>query len=132
MANDRDNDGREAGRGSRMADLRDRETVERERHRLQVDEFLGDARQDVVRMRGMMPDLEADDAAAWTRLQNLAHNLNARSQILKLGILNACARELQQLVEQRQSGAPPDGFFMQCVNSAIETLALEIEALKRA
>ena len=132
MANDRDNDGREAGRGSRMADLRERETVERERHRLQVDEFLGDARQDVARMRGMLPDLEADDAAAWTRLQNLAHNLNARSQILRLGILNACARELQQLVEQRQSGASADGFFMQCVNSAIETLALEIEALKRA
>ena len=132
MANDRDNDGREAGRGSRMADLRDRETVERERHRLQVDEFLGDARQDVVRMRGMMPDLEADDAAAWTRLQNLAHNLNARSQILKLGVLNACARELQQLLAERHSGGALDAFFFQCLGSAIETLALEIDVLKRA
>jgi len=132
MANDRDNDGREAGRSSRMADLRDRETVERERHRIQVEEFLGDARQDVARLRSMVPELEAGDLATWARLQTIAHNLAARSQILKLGILNACARELQQLVDERQKGAAIDNFFLQCVNSAIETLALEIEALKRA
>jgi len=115
-----------------MADLRDRETVERERHRIQVEEFLGDARQDVARLRGLVPELEAGDLATWARLQTIAHNLAARSQILKLGILNACARELQQLVDERQKGAAVDNFFLQCVNSAIETLALEIEALKRA
>jgi hypothetical protein len=106
--------------------------VERERHRQQLDEFLADANQDVARMRGMESELEAGDVAAWERLQMLAHNLAARSQILKLGVLNACARELQQLVDDRQKGAPFDAFFLQCVSSAIETVALEIESLRRS
>lgn len=113
-------------------DLRERESAERERHRQQVDEFLHDARRDVERMRVLLPELEAGDTAAWARVQNLAHNLAARSLALKLGVMNACARELVQLTDEQQNGAPLDDFFRQCVGSAIETLALEIDGLRRA
>lgn len=132
MSNDSGNGGRETGRGLHLVDPRERETVERERHRQQLDEFLGDATRDVERMRAMEPELEAGDPASWDRVQNLAHNLAARSLALKLGVLNACARELEQLTEERQKGAPLDSFFKQCVVGAIETLALEIDQLKRA
>lgn len=115
-----------------MKDPRERETVERERHRQQLEEFLSDATRDVERMRGLVVELEAGDIAAWTRVQNIAHNLGARSQALKLGVMTACARELEQLTDERQNGAPLDGFFIQCVTSAIETLAIEVASLKRA
>jgi hypothetical protein len=134
MPNDRDgNDERGIGRtDAQTADLRVRETVERDRQRPHLDEFLADAGKDVARMRGLIPDLEAGQADAWERLENIGHNLAARSQILKLGVLNACARELQHLVEERRRGGALDTFFLQCVNSAIETLALEIDALRQA
>lgn len=115
-----------------MTDLRGREAAERERHRLMLDEFLSDATRDVERMRGLVVDLEAGDAAAWGRVQNMAHNLAARALVLKLGVLHACARELEQLTNERHNGAPLDRFFLQCVASAIETLALEIGVLKQA
>ena len=114
-----------------MTDLRGREAAERERHRLLLDELLADAKRDVERMRALVPELESGDAAAWSRVQNVAHNLAARSLALKLGVLNACARELEQLANEQQNGAPLDRFFLQCVAAAIETLALEIGALKR-
>jgi hypothetical protein len=136
MPNDADGkDGREAGQiGARTAELRGRETVERERrrHQHQLDEFLGDAGQDVGRMRSMILELDAGKVAAWERLENIAHNLAARSQLLELGVLNACVRELQQLVEESQKGRALDTFFLQCVSSAIETIALEIDVVKRA
>jgi hypothetical protein len=83
-------------------------------------------------MRGMIAELEAGNDAAWSRVENVAHNLVARSQILKLGLLNACARELQQLVDEYRKGAPLDTLFMQCIHGAVETLALEIDSLRRA
>ena len=115
-----------------MTDPRGRETAERERQLQQLDEFLGDATRDVERMRALVADLERGDAAAWTRVQTIAHNLGARSLALKLGVMNACARELEQLTDERQNGAPLDNFFMQCVSGAVETLALEIATLRRA
>lgn len=134
MANDRSgNDGREAGRkGALTADPREREAVERNGNRQALEEFLGDASQEVEHMRGMAAELSTGDPAPWLRLQNIAHNLAARSQILELGVLNACARELQQLVDERQKGAPLDDFFLQCVTGAIETLAIELDVLKRS
>lgn len=114
-----------------MVDRREREAAERERQRHQLGEFLADATRDVERMRGLLAELEAGDPAAWSRVQNLAHNLGARSLALKLGVMHACARELERLTDERQDGAPLDDFFVQCVGSAIETLALEVAALRR-
>ena len=115
-----------------MTDPRGRETVERERHLQQLEEFLGDATRDVERMRDMVAELEAGDATAWARVQTMAHNLGARSQALKLGVMIACARELEMLTNERQNGAPLDEYFMMCVTSAIETLSIEIAQLRRA
>ena len=115
-----------------MTDLRERETAERERLRQQIDEFLSDATRDVERMRSLVISLETGDAAAWAQVQNLAHNLAARSLALKLGVMNACARELEQLTHEGQNGTPLDNYFLQCLGSAVETLAIEIVALKRA
>jgi hypothetical protein len=113
-----------------MTDLRGREAAERERHRQLLDEFLDDATRDVERMRGLVAELESGDAVAWTRVQNTSHNLAARSLALKLAVMNACARELEQLTNEHHDGAPLDKFFLQCVASAIETLAIEIGTLK--
>ena len=118
--------------GPRMTGPRGREAAEKERQRQMLDEFLSDATRDVERMRALIAELEAGDGTAWGRVQNTAHNLAARAMALKLGVLNACARELEQLTNERLNGAPLDKFFMQCVASAIETLALEIAALKQA
>ena len=115
-----------------MTGAREREAVERERRRNQLDEFVADATRDVERMRGLMAELEAGDPAAWARVQNLAHNVAARSLALKLGVMNACARELERFTDERQKGVPLDDFFVQCVHSAIETLALELAALRRS
>jgi hypothetical protein len=82
-------------------------------------------------MRGLAVRLEAGDAAAWGEIQILAHNIAARALTLKLGLLNACARELENLADEKLAGAAVDAFFMQCMSSGIETIALEIEALKR-
>jgi hypothetical protein len=115
-----------------MTDPRGREPLELARQRQHLDEFLADATRDVERMRALVVQLEAGDPTAWARVQNTAHNLGARSRTLKLDVMSACARELEQLTDERQDGAALDGFFLQCVTSAIETLALEIAALRRA
>lgn len=119
-------------RVSEVNDLRDRDSGERERTRQLLDEFLSDATLDVDSMRTSLAALEAGDGATWTRVQTLAHNLGARAHALNLRVLIACSRELELLTEDRLAGAPIDGFFMQCVASAIETLELEIASLTRA
>lgn len=114
-----------------MSDPRERENSERAARERQVREFLDDATRDLQRMRGIAACLEANDAVAWGEVQNLAHNIAARASTLKLGLLNACARELENLVDENLAGAPVDAFFVQCTSSAIETIALEIAVLKR-
>jgi hypothetical protein len=109
----------------------DREFLEHERHRQLLDEFLSDAAQDIEGMRLLIPRLESGDEAAWTRARNVAHNLGARAIALKLPVLLACLGELQLLTGEHLNGAQIDDFFMQCVSSAIETLALEVSTLKR-
>jgi hypothetical protein len=115
----------------RMMNPDDREHLERERHRQLLDEFLNDATHDIEGMRVLVPRLESGDEAAWSRARNIAHNLGARAMALKLAVLLACLRELQLLTDERLNGAPLDDFFMQCVSSAIETLALEVSTLRR-
>jgi len=105
---------------------------ERQRLRQHLDEFLSDATRDVERMRSLVISLETGDTAAWPQVQNLAHNVAARSLALKLGVMNACARELEQLTHEGQNGTPLDNFLLQCVGSAVEALAIELVALKRS
>lgn len=114
-----------------MSDPRERDNNGRTGRDRQVREFLDDTTRDLQRMRAIVASLEAGDAAAWSEVRNLAHNVSARAQGLKLGVLGSCARELEGLAEERLGGAPIDTFFLQCSAAAMETLALEIEALKR-
>lgn len=114
-----------------MSDSRERENGDRVARERLVREFLDDATRDLQRMRGLAVRLEANYAVAWGEVQNLAHNIAARAATLKFGLLNACARELENLADENLAGAPVDAFFMQCSSSAIETIALEIDALKR-
>jgi hypothetical protein len=115
-----------------MSDPRERESAERAARERQVREFLDDATRDLQRMRGLGARLESGDHAAWGEVQNLAHNVAARAAVLKLGLLDVCARELENLADEHLAGAPLDAFALQCLASAFETVALEIEALKRA
>ena len=115
-----------------MSDPRERESAERAARERQVREFLEDATRDLQRMRGLGARLESDDKAAWVEVQNLSHNIAARAAVLKLGLLDACARELEDLADEHLAGAPLDAFILQCLASAFETVALEIETLKRA
>ena len=114
-----------------MSDPRERETPERAARERNVREFLDDATRDLQRMRAVAAQLETGDAAAWSEVRTLAHNLAARAMALKLGVLGSCARELEGLADERIAGAPLDAFFVQCTSSALETVALEIETLKR-
>jgi hypothetical protein len=114
-----------------MSDPRERENSERAARERQVREFLDDATRDLQRMRGLAVRLEANDAVAWEEIRNLAHNIAARASTLRLGLLNTCARELENLADENLAGATVDAFFMQCASSGIETIALEVEALKR-
>jgi hypothetical protein len=113
-------------------DPRGQEAAENARQRQLVQEFLVDTTRDVERMRGLIVQLEAGEKTAWAQVQNLAHNVAARALALKLVVLNSCARELEQLADEHLKGAPLDKVLMQCVGSAIETVALEIEQLRRA
>jgi|SRR5688572_12812037 hypothetical protein len=96
-----------------------------------VREFLDDATRDLQRMRALAAQLESGDAEAWSEVRNLAHNLAVRALTLRLGVLVSCAREIEALADERIAGAPLDAFFVQCTSSALETVALEIETLKR-
>jgi hypothetical protein len=90
-------------------------------------EFLRQSREDLARMRGLLPDLGNGDGEAWARSCTLAHNIAAGANIHKLGVLTACARELDKLLCERAGDGRPDAFLMSCVASAIEAVALEVE-----
>jgi hypothetical protein len=115
-----------------MSDPRERESAERAARERQAREFLADATRDLQRTRALAVRLESGDRAAWAEVQNLAHNMAARAAALKLGLLDACARELENLADEHLAGAPLDGFLLHCLASALETVALEIESLKHA
>ena len=82
-------------------------------------------------MRGLTPQLESDDEAAWARACTLAHNLAAGARLHKLGVLTACARELDKLLCERRAGEEPGVFLLNCIVSGIEAAALEVQALLR-
>ncbi len=115
---------------SLVSDPRGKNNSEDGRGRL-VIEFLRRAREDLVRMRGLVPELEAGVETAWAGACTLAHNIAAGANTHKLGVLTACARELDALLCERTPVAKPDAFLLGCIASAIEAVALEVEMLMR-
>jgi hypothetical protein len=114
-----------------VSDPRERDATEAKRKQL-VLEFLRHSTEEVERMRALVPRLAAGDDAAWSQVTTLAHNIAVGAVAQKLGVLVACARELETLTAEREPGPAPGEFLMQCVTSAIEAVALEMTELRRA
>jgi HPt (histidine-containing phosphotransfer) domain-containing protein len=112
-----------------VSDPRERETAEAKRKQLIV-EFLRNSADDVERMRALATPLRAGEQAAWSELRSLAHNMAAGAATHRLGVLASCARELENLCAEIAPDALPSAFQLHCVSSAIEALALEVEALR--
>jgi hypothetical protein len=94
-------------------------------------EFLHQSSEDLARLRALVADLAAGDLGAWAHACTLAHNIAAGANANNLGVLTACARELDQLLCERRPNELADAFLMSCIASAIEAVALEIEVQLR-
>lgn len=114
-----------------MTDPRERDISAEAARKQEVRAYLAEADRDVAALRGLTVLLETGDLDAWKRVQNSAHNLAARANTLRLGVLNAAARELTDLTEERLAGRGLDPFLLQCALAAIDTLGIEIETLRR-
>jgi hypothetical protein len=104
-----------------MSDSEDRETARVQSRDQRVREFLAEAARDIERMRAAVVAAAGEpDSTSWRRFENVAHNLGARAGALQLGVLQMCARELEQFVMAKSM----DGVMV-----AVETISLELNAL---
>ena len=98
-----------------------------------VMEFLTEVSTDLERLRAASLAPDALDSAAWRRLQTTAHNIAARAAALKLGVMQQCARELEQF--SAEVIRPTDCDRSESVQGAmiaLEILTLELQALKKS
>lgn len=86
---------------------------------------------DVEQMRRNVPALIAGDDAAWRHLRFRAQRIRGTAQGLDLGVLSACARELERLAEERFTRVEIDAQFLLSVTSAIEMVAIELSRIRR-
>ncbi len=91
--------------------------------------FLRRTRDEIEQMRRNVPLLIAGDDAAWRHLRFCAQRMSGTAKGLELGVLSACAQELEGLTEERFSRATLDAHFLLSVTSAIEMVAIEINEL---
>ena len=103
-------------------------TTEKKRQQL-VELFLQRTLEDVEHVRRSVPELIAADQAAWQELRFSAQRAASMARTLELGILEACARELTTLANERFAGKALDADFLLTVTSAIEMVGLELERL---
>ena len=98
-----------------------------------VMEFITEANVDLERCRSGAADLAELDPTSWRRVQQLAHNVGARAAALKLGVLQICARELEQFsIDILKAGSADKSEYIQGAMIALEMLDLELKALKRS
>jgi hypothetical protein len=96
-----------------------------------VREFIEQARSDLAGVRAEMGALETLDSGAWRRTQVLAHNIGARAEVLKLGVLQRCARELEHFSLEILDGKSPDkAANVEMAMVAVETIDLELSSLE--
>ena len=91
--------------------------------------FLRRTLDEVEQMRRNVPLLIAGDDAAWRHVRFCAQRMRGTANGLELGVLSACARELEGLAEERFNRAEVDAHFLLSVTSAIEMVAIELNAL---
>jgi hypothetical protein len=96
-------------------------------------EFVTEVRQHLDWMQSASSQLEALDLISWGRIHNIAHNIGARAEALNLGVMQSCARELEQFATSVTRG-PADERTNNVERAmvAIETLELELAELKRS
>lgn len=98
-----------------------------------VMEFITEGHVDLERFRLGATDLADLDPTSWRRLQHLAHNIGARAAALKLGVLQICARELEQFsIDVLKAASSDKSECIQGAMIALEMLDLELKALKRS
>ncbi len=94
--------------------------------------FLGRTVEEVEQMRRNVPSLIAGDDAAWRHLRFCAQRIRGTAHALDLGVLSACARELEALAEERFKRTDIDAHFLLSVTSAIEMVAIELAEIRRS
>lgn len=101
-------------------------------HNQLVLDFVSEVREQLEGIHKNTLELEAFEAAAWERTLTVAHNIGARAQALRLGVLASCAREFENFaglmltgdVQSRRSA-------FQSAMVALETISLEIQSLSK-
>lgn len=91
--------------------------------------FLRRTLDEVEQMRRNVPQLIAGDDGAWRHLRFCAQRMRGTANGLELGVLSACARELEGLAEERFTRVELDAHFLLSVTSAIEMVAIELNEL---
>jgi hypothetical protein len=91
--------------------------------------FLRRTLEEVEQMRRNVPLLISGDDAAWRHLRFCAQRMRGTANGLELGVLSACARELEGLAEERFGRTEVDAHFLLSVTSAIEMVAIELNEL---
>jgi hypothetical protein len=113
-----------------MSVARFSEPAAEEARRRETEQFLLMTVSAIERMRQSVPQLEKGDQATWQELRFASHNLVEKAAKLEVGIVGACAKEIEKLAEEKFAGAVIDDFFMLCATSAIETLSMEVKRLR--
>jgi len=108
--------------------------AERNRDRLVlVRELVREAAVEMARIRTGTPPLETLDRHGWEHSRRLAHNIAARAQALDLGVLAACARELERFAGGVALADSKDqAVALQGAAIAIETIDLEVSVLSKS
>lgn len=101
-----------------------------EARRRETEQFLLRTSSDVTKMRESVSQLEKGDQACWQELRFLAQQIAGTAAKLQVGIVSACAKEIEKLAEEQFAGVTVDAFFMLCTTSAIETLAMELKRVR--
>jgi hypothetical protein len=97
-----------------------------------IMEFITEVSRDLERLRAGRVHLDVPDSTSWRRLQTAAHNIGARAEGLKLGVLQLCARELEQFALEVLRPTDSDkSESIQGAMIALEMLDLELTALKK-
>lgn len=111
-----------------MNDIQHANPAEETRKQL-IDLFLQRTFNELEQMRRRVPVLIGNEDAAWRELRYFALRTQGTAHSLELGVLSDCAKELAGLAEERFARVNLDAHFLLAVTSAIEMVAIELNAL---
>jgi len=95
-------------------------------------EFIKEVSRDLEHWRASCANTREFDSATWRQLQNAAHNIGARAEGFKLGVMVACARELEQFALEVLTPTRSDkSESIKGAIIALEIMELELHSLRR-